>query len=170
MRRHGISGALSREDAVDFLGEPQAIAFYERMREEIDSDSDIYNWCLNKISQFSGESITDIADVFWYIFMEEHYLSRDPSFKQFLDEDPQIAATIIRFMMSEPLEYDIIWIRHEIYELNLIEEYEMTVQEAHEETQQVFNYQQYITNNDVPSDLELYGRKVFDIEFLEDTL
>ena len=135
----GAGGAIprSQRDTMDIHAE----MYYQAIRNRT-SNSDVAN-----ISKHSGFSFEDVLKIKTHVFMNYHDLGYDEPSR--FDADYDQAQSWQRLETGVGIrEMDRVFLHHELMELTLISEQGLSYFEAHNETNKVYNYQQYVTDLD----------------------
>ena len=129
----GASGAIPRDD-VTRMSE-HANRYYEEIRKRT---SDV-----EKIAKNTGFSIDDIKTIKQHVFFNEYDLGGSEEERFAADYDMSISWQ--RLIDGKSIQdMDIIMLKHELMEYNLMKEKEMSYFDAHNVTEKTHNYSQYI--------------------------
>lgn len=123
----GISGA---RNPYSEKAEKHAIKYYASVR-KMKTD-------VERIAKATGYSEKDIQSVKNYIFIDKHKLS-DGKYERFAP-DYMMSESWQRMMDGRPERHDVILIKHEIYERQLVEK-GYSQEEAHILTSKKYNYE-----------------------------
>lgn len=107
--------------------------YYEAVRKR-DKEREI-----SKVARNSKFSKSDILEIYNHVFIKKHHL--EDGYRRF-DPDYDMAESWKRLRNGENIqEHDIILLQHELYELNLMKQQGLSYNEAHNRTNEKFNYQ-----------------------------
>lgn len=96
-------------------------------------------YVINRLVQNTGISQKAAKNIYEHVFINEH-IFRDGSKKRF-DSDYDMAESFRRILEGKNIKpHDIIMIKHENLELNLMRKYNMVYEDAHELTETKYNY------------------------------
>lgn len=128
------TGALTR--ANDPLGrkrDAHAAQYYEEIRNRKPS------YIIKRMSENTGISQNAAKNIYEHMFIQEH-IFKSGEIKLF-DPDYDMAESFRRILEGKDIKpHDIILLKHENLELNLIKKYNMTYEEAHELAERKYNY------------------------------
>ena len=136
MKMHGaIYGAWNdKNDPYQINRDKHAATFYASVRKR-DKDLEI-----NAISKNTGFSKANIEKIYNHIFITEHKLNGK---MQRFTPDYNMAESWRRLREGKNIqEHDIILLQHELMESNLMNIDKLNYFEAHNKTQEKYNYQQ----------------------------
>lgn len=128
------AGALTRKnDPLRKRRNAHAERYYEEIRNRRPS------YIIRRISKNTGISENVAKNIYEHMFTQEH-LFRDGTVKLF-DPDYDMAESFRRILEGKDIKpHDIIMLKHENLELNLMKKYNMTYEDAHELTDKKYNY------------------------------
>lgn len=131
----GAKGALNNlNDPYGRKREEHAVSYYEEIRNR----KSVY--VINRIAKNAGISRKSAQNIYEHVFIREHTF-RNGEVKLF-DPDYDMAESFRRILEGKNIKpHDIIMIKHENLELNLIKKYNLTYEDAHELTNKKYNYQ-----------------------------
>ncbi|MCI8986902.1 MAG: hypothetical protein HFI60_13335 [Lachnospiraceae bacterium] len=134
MNSAGAKGALN--DTNDPFGqkrEKHAVSYYEEIRNR----KPVY--VINRIAQNANISKRSAKNIYEHIFINKHAF-RSGEIKLF-DPDYYMAESFRRILEGKNIKpHDIIMIKHENLELNLMKKYNLVYEDAHDLTNKKFNY------------------------------
>lgn len=131
----GGKGALN--DANDPYGrkrEKHAESYYEEIRNRKQS------YVVNRMAKNAGISKKSAQNIYEHVFVNKHTF-KDGTVKLF-DPDYDMAESFRRILEGKNIKpHDLIMIKHENLELNLMKKYNLIYEDAHELTDRKYNYQ-----------------------------
>lgn len=129
------SGALTKEnDPFGRKREKHAISYYNEIRNRKSE------YVIDKISKNTNMGKKAAANIYEHVFIKEH-LFKDGTIKQF-DPDYDMAESFRRILEGKSIKpHDLIMLKHENLELNLIKKYNMIYEDAHNLANMKYNYQ-----------------------------
>ncbi len=138
MKSGALYGALNPESDKDFARcEEHATKYYEEIRKR---ESDI-----KAISKNTGYSKQEIETVKAHLFINKYDLGEDEPTTFYPSYD--IAVSWQNLIEGKHIEEkDIILLKHELYEYNLMQNEGLPYLEAHERTQKLYNYQKAVND------------------------
>lgn len=128
-------GALNNiHDPYGKKRDKHAVSYYEEIRNR----KPVY--VINRIAKNANISKRSAKSIYEHIFINKHTF-RDGEVKLF-DPDYDMAESFRRILEGKNIKpHDIIMIKHENLELNLIKKYNLVYEDAHELTNKKYNYQ-----------------------------
>ena len=127
------SGALNDKNDPLFIKRNQhAERYYEEIRNRKSS------YVVDRLAKNAGLSKGTAQDIYEHVFIKEHML--DGAYKRF-DPDYDMAESFRRILEGKNIKpHDIVMLKHEELEQNLMKRYNMIYDEAHEKANQSYNY------------------------------
>lgn len=134
MQSGGIYGAWNdKNDPTQYHREKHAEQYYNSVRKR-DKDKEI-----KIISDNTNFSVDDVEKIYNHIFINKYHL--EGGFRNF-DPNYDMAESWKRLRSGKEIqEHDIIMLKHEIYEYNLMNVEGLNYSQAHLETNKLYNYQ-----------------------------
>lgn len=128
------AGALTgKKDPLGKKREAHAELYYEEMRNRRPS------YIIRRISKNTGISENVAKNIYDHMFTQEH-LFRSGKIKMF-DPDYDMAESFRRILEGKDIKpHDIIMLKHENLELNLMKKYNIAYEDAHELAERKYNY------------------------------
>ncbi|MGN0348229.1 MAG: phage minor capsid protein [Roseburia sp.] len=128
------AGALSnKNDPFGRKRENHAISFYEEIRNRKSS------YVINRISKNGGVSKETARNIYEHVFINEHTFENGMA-KRF-DPDYDMSESFRRILEGNNIKpHDIIMLKHENLELNLIKKYNISYKDAHALADRKYNY------------------------------
>jgi len=130
----GATGALNNiNDPYGKKREKHAVSYYEEIRNRKSS------YVINRIAKNGNLSKRTAKNIYEHVFINEHEF-KDGRIKQF-DPDYDMAESFRRILEGKNIKpHDIVMLRHENLELNLMKKYNMIYEDAHNLTDKKHNY------------------------------
>lgn len=127
------AGALSdANDPYRKKRDKHALQYYEEIRNRKSK------YVINKLAKNAEISENVAKDIYEHIFINEHILDGT---KRRFDPDYDMAESFRRILEGKNIKsHDIVMIKHEELELNLMKQYNMSYKDAHKEAEKVHNY------------------------------
>ena len=133
----GASGAIPRNDYGRM--DEHAALYYEQIRKRTTDITDI--------AKNTGFSVEDIEVIKQHIFFNEYQL--DSKKVRRFDPNFDMAVSWQRLIDGKSIQdIDLVLLRHELYEYNLMREQGLFYDEAHILASKKYNYQEYYDNLD----------------------
>lgn len=131
----GKKGALNNDnDPFGRKREKHAVAYYEELRNRKSS------YVVNRISKNAGISRKSAQDIYKHVFINKHVF-KDGETRKF-DPDYDMAESFRRILEGKNIKpHDLVMLKHENLELNLMKKYNMVYEDAHDLTNKKHNYQ-----------------------------
>lgn len=132
----GAAGALNKKnDPYGRKREKHAVAYYEEIRNRKSS------YIVNRIAKNGDISKKRAKDIYEHVFVNEH-LFKDGTVRRF-DADYDMAESFRRILEGKNIKpHDLVMLKHENLELNLMKKYNMVYEDAHTMTDTKYNYKQ----------------------------
>lgn len=121
---------MNIEDYLFFMGTWYAAAAYRDISRQNDIEA---------VAKSANKTIEEAKQVKRHIFFEKHQLEDG---YRLLDPDYDMAVAWKRLAAGKSEERDIILFEHELLESQLEKTYNLTLREAHERAQKVFNWEE----------------------------
>lgn len=135
-----ITGALN--DKNDPLGKKRnkhALQYYEQIRNRKSQ------YVIDKIANNAGISKRAAKDIYEHIFIKEHIFEN--GIRKRFDVDYDMGESIRRILEGKDIKpHDIVLLKHENLELNLMKKYNLVYEDAHEKAEKKYNYSKALYN------------------------
>ena len=115
--------------------EKHAVSFYEEIRNRKGK------YVVDKIAQNAKISKKAAQEIYEHVFINEHPFRNGE--KRVFDPDYDMAESFRRILEGKNIKpHDIVMLKHENLEFNLMKKYNMVYEDAHELAQKKYNYQE----------------------------
>jgi hypothetical protein len=127
------SGALNDKNDPLFIKRNQhADRYYEEIRNRKS------HYVVDRLAKNAGISKATAKDIYEHVFIKEHMLG---GVSKRFDPDYDMAESFRRLLEGKNIKpHDIVMLKHEELEQNLMKRYNMIYEEAHEKANQSYNY------------------------------